>query len=101
MLLIFVPVPYVDASASAAFRNKWTRAAVGAAGIMVEAGLASIALLVWIAAEPGLVRAFAFNVILIGGGSTLLFYAKTLFKFDAYFVLSYLLGLSNLGSRAN
>src|SRR5260370_24989832 len=64
MLLIFVPVPYVDASASAAFRNKWTRATVRPARTMVEAGLASIALLVWIAAEPGLVRAFAFNVIL-------------------------------------
>jgi putative peptide zinc metalloprotease protein len=63
MFLIFIPVPYVDASASAAFRNKWNRATVGAAGIMVEAGLASIALFVWIAAEPGLVRAFAFNVI--------------------------------------
>ncbi len=101
MLLIFVPVPYVDASASAAFRNKWTRAAVGAAGIMVEAGLASIALLVWIAAEPGLVRAFAFNVILIGGVSTLLFNGNPLLKFDGYYVLSDLLEIPNLGSRAN
>src|SRR6201992_3801122 len=76
MLLIFVPVPYVDASSSAAFRNKWNRATVGAAGIMVEAALASIALLVWIGVEPGMVRAFAFNVILIGGGSQCLFYRQ-------------------------
>jgi putative peptide zinc metalloprotease protein len=101
MLLIFVPVPYVDASASAAFRNKWHRATVGAAGIMVEAGLASIALFVWIAAEPGLVRAFAFNVILIGGVSTLLFNGNPLLKFDGYYVLSDLLEIPNLGSRAN
>jgi putative peptide zinc metalloprotease protein len=101
MLLIFVPIPYVDASASAAFRNKWNRATVDAAGIMVEAGLASIALMVWIAAEPGLVRAFAFNVILIGGVSTLLFNGNPLLKFDGYYILSDLLEIPNLGSRAN
>jgi putative peptide zinc metalloprotease protein len=101
MLLIFVPVPYVNASASSAFRNKWHRATVGAAGIMVEAGLASIALCVWIAAEPGLVRAFAFSVILIGGVSTLLFNGNPLLKFDGYYVLSDLLEIPNLGSRAN
>ena len=101
MLLIFIPVPYVDASASAAFRSKWNRATVGAAGIMVEAGLASIALFVWLAAEPGLVRAFAFNIILIGGVSTLLFNGNPLLKFDGYYVLSDLLEIPNLGSRAN
>lgn len=101
LILIFVPVPYVDASASAAFRSKWTRAAVGSAGIMVEAALASIAILVWIAAEPGLVRAFAFNVILIGGISTLLFNGNPLLKFDGYYVLSDLLEIPNLGSRAD
>src|ERR1700722_15385474 len=101
MLLIFVPVPYVDASASAAFRNKWNRATVGAAGIMVEAALASIALLVWIGVEPGMVRAFAFNIILIGGVSTLLFNGNPLLKFDGYYVLSDLLEIPNLRTRAN
>jgi putative peptide zinc metalloprotease protein len=101
MLLIFVPVPYVDASASAAFRNKWNRATVGAAGIMVEAALASIALLVWIGVEPGMVRAFAFNIILIGGVSTFLFNGNPLLKFDGYYVLSDLLEIPNLGTRAN
>ncbi len=101
MLLIFIPVPYVDASASAALRNKWHRAIVGAAGIMVEAALASLALFVWLAAEPGLVRAFAFDVILIGGVSTLLFNGNPLLKFDGYYVLSDLLEIPNLASRAN
>src|SRR5262249_58736028 len=52
MFLIFVPVPYVDASASAAFRSKWRRALVGGAGIMVETALAAAAALIWVAAEP-------------------------------------------------
>jgi putative peptide zinc metalloprotease protein len=101
LILIFIPVPYVDASASAAFGNKWSRAAVGAAGIMVEAALASIAVLVWVSAEPGLVRALAFNVILIGGLSTLLFNGNPLLKFDGYYVLSDLLEIPNLAARAN
>ena len=36
MLLVLSPVPYVDASASTAFANKWHRAIVGAAGMIVE-----------------------------------------------------------------
>jgi putative peptide zinc metalloprotease protein len=101
MFLVFIPVPYVDASASAAFRNKWHRAAVGAAGIIVEAALASIAVLLWVAAEPGMARALAFNVMLIGGVSTLLFNGNPLLKFDGYYVLSDLLEIPNLAARAN
>jgi putative peptide zinc metalloprotease protein len=101
MLLIFVPVPYVDASSSAAFRNKWQRATVSAAGILVEAAIASVALLVWLAVEPGFVRAFAYNVMLIGGVSTLLFNGNPLLKFDGYYVLSDLVEIPNLGLRAN
>jgi putative peptide zinc metalloprotease protein len=101
MFLVLMPVPYVDASASAAFREKWRRALVGAAGIIVELLLASIALFAWLHLEPGLVRAFAFNVMLIGGVSTLLFNGNPLLRFDGYYVLSDLLEIPNLAQRAN
>ncbi|WP_322892013.1 MULTISPECIES: PqqD family peptide modification chaperone [unclassified Yoonia] len=101
MFLVFIPVPYVDASASAAFDSKWRRAVVGGAGIMVETALASIALIIWLNAEPGLVRAFAFNVMLIGGVSTLLFNGNPLLRFDGYFVFSDLIEIPNLGQRSN
>jgi putative peptide zinc metalloprotease protein len=101
MFLVFIPVPYVDASASAAFDSKWRRAVVGGAGIMVETALASFALLVWLNAEPGLARAFAFNVMLIGGVSTLLFNGNPLLRFDGYFVFSDLIEVPNLGQRSN
>lgn len=101
MFLVLMPVPYVDASASAAYREKWRRAAVGAAGIIVEIFLASIALFVWLNVEPGMVRAFAFNVMLIGGISTLLFNGNPLLKFDGYYVFSDLLEIPNLFQRAN
>ncbi len=101
MFLVFIPVPYVDASSSAAFDSKWRRAVVGGAGIMVETALAALALIVWLNVEPGLVRAFAFNVMLIGGISTLLFNGNPLLRFDGYFVFSDLIEIPNLGQRSN
>ncbi len=101
MLLVFVPIPYVDASASAAFRSKWRRAIVGAAGMMVELLLAAIASFVWIHAEPGLIRAAAFNVMLLGGISTILVNGNFLLRFDGYYILCDLIEIPNLASRAN
>lgn len=101
MLLVLFPVPYVDATAATVFRRAWQRALVGAAGIMVELALAAVALLVWVEASPGVVRAMAFNVMLIGGVSTVLFNGNPLLRFDGYYVLSDLIGVPNLAQRAN
>lgn len=101
MLLVFMPVPYVEASDSMAFQSKWQRAFVGGAGILVEVLLAAIAMIVWVNAEEGLARAFAFNIMLIGGISTVLFNGNPLLKFDGYYVMSDLIEIPNLASRAN
>lgn len=101
MFLVFMPIPYVDASSSLAFANKYKRMAVGAAGIMVEIFSAAVALLVWLNVEPGTVRAIAFNTMLIAGVSTLLFNGNPLLRFDAYYVLSDFLEIPNLGRKAN
>ena len=101
MILVLVPVPYVDASARPAFRSKWQRALVGAAGMIVEVFLAALALYVWLAVEDGLVRAMAFNVMLIAGVSTVMFNGNPLLRFDGYYMLSDLLEIPNLAQRAN
>lgn len=101
MLLIFIPVPYVDASAASSFRNKYQRMLVGAVGVLGELLMAAIAMVVWVSVEPGLVRAMAYNVMLIGGVSTLLFNGNPLLRFDAYYVLADFLEIPNLGNRGN
>ena len=101
MLLVFIPVLYVDASASAAFREKHRRVIVSAAGILVEMALAAIAVMIWIYGSPGLGRAIAFNVILIGGVSTLLFNGNPLLRFDGYYIFSDLVEIPNLATRGN
>jgi putative peptide zinc metalloprotease protein len=100
MFLVFIPVPYVDASAATAYPVKWQRALVAAAGILVELLLASLALFVWLAAEDGLLKAFAYNTMLIGGISTLLFNGNPLLRFDGYYVLQDILEIPNLGTRS-
>ena len=100
MILVLTPVPYVDASASWAFRSKWQRVLVGAAGMVVEVFIASFALFLWLNVEPGVVRALAYNTILIAGISTVLFNANPLLRFDGYYMLMDYLEIPNLRPRA-
>jgi putative peptide zinc metalloprotease protein len=100
MFILFTPVPYVDASASYRFHDKWARAAVAAAGVMAELALGALALLVWLSAQDGVVRALAYNVVLIAGVSTLLINGNPLMRYDGYFVLCDLLEVPNLAQRA-
>ncbi|HSE05880.1 MAG TPA: efflux RND transporter periplasmic adaptor subunit [Methylomirabilota bacterium] len=101
MLLVFSPVPYVDASSASAFRSKWHRIVVGAAGMLVELFLAALALYVWLSVEPGALSAVAYNTILIAGLSTVLFNANPLLRYDGYYILADLLEIPNLRQRAN
>jgi len=101
MLLVLTPVPYVDASAATAFKDKRQRMLVGAIGIGVELFLGALALFVWLSVEPGMVRTVAFNVMLITGVSTLLFNGNPLLRFDGYYVLADLIEIPNLGNRSN
>ncbi|WP_323752732.1 hypothetical protein [Marinobacter sp.] len=100
-LLVLAPVPYVDASAAWEVADKYKRALVGAVGVLVELFIASLALFVWLAVEPGLVRDLAFNALLIGTVSTFLFNANPLLRFDGYYVLQDLAEIPNLYTRAS
>lgn len=100
-ILVMVPIPYMDASAAWGFREKYKRVLVGAVGILVELFLAAIALFIWLAVEPGLVKDAAFNAVLIGSISTLLFNANPLLRFDGYYVLQDLIEIPNLYTRAS
>lgn len=101
MMLVFFPVPYVDASQATFFSQKWQRMVVSAAGILVELAVASVAFLVWLAADPGPLRTLAYNLMLIGGVSTLLFNGNPLLRFDGYFVFADFFESPNLGQRSN
>lgn len=101
MFLVFVPVPYVEASSATAFPSRWQRVAVSAGGMLAEIPLAVLALWAWTEVEAGLVRSAMYNVILIAGVSTVLFNGNPLLRFDGYYILMDLLEMPNMGPRAN
>ncbi len=100
MILVMVPVPYVEASAAAAFPSKRARMLVGGAGVLAELFLAGLAMIGWALLEPGALRAVCYNVALIAGVSTLLFNGNPLLRFDGYYVLADFLEIPNLAQRA-
>jgi putative peptide zinc metalloprotease protein len=100
MLLVLMPIPYVEASAASALRSKWQRVLTGGAGIMVELFLAALALQVWVFLEPGLMRSVAFNVLLVGSISTVMFNGNPLLRYDGYYMLMDYLEIPNLGQRS-
>jgi len=100
MFILFAPLPYVDATASWGFREKWRRIFVSSAGMYVELFLAALAAIIWANAGEGTLRALAYNVMLIGSVTTLLFNLNPLLKFDGYYILSDLFALPNLQQRS-
>jgi len=100
VMLVLLPIPFVDASAANGFADKYKRVSTSAAGIMVELFLASLALTIWVAVEPGWVKQFAVNVMVIGAVSSFLFNGNPLLRFDGYYVLADLLEIPNLASRS-
>ncbi|MDH5593167.1 MAG: PqqD family peptide modification chaperone [Gammaproteobacteria bacterium] len=101
IFLVFIPIPYVNASTSTNFPEKHKRIIVGSAGIMMETFLASLALFVWLSVETGIVSTIAYNVMIIGGVSTLLFNGNPLLRFDGYYIFSDLIDIPNLARRAS
>ena len=100
MFLVFFPLPYMDASSAWAFRNRWHRAIVGMAGVMAELSAAAVAAIIWSSTSTGTLHIIAYNVIFVASVSTLLFNGNPLLRFDAYYVLSDLLEIPNLGQRS-
>jgi len=100
MLLVLMPVPYVDASSANVLRSRWARACIGAAGMIVELFIAALAFYAWMLVEPGLLRAVCFNIMLVAGVSTLVFNGNPLLRYDAYYILTDLAELPNLAAQS-
>jgi putative peptide zinc metalloprotease protein len=100
MLLVFTPLPYVNATAAWAFRERWKRVLVGASGMVVELFVAAIAAMVWASTGTGTINALAYNMVLVASVSTLVFNANPLLRFDGYYILSDLIDVPNLHKRA-
>jgi putative peptide zinc metalloprotease protein len=104
MLLVMFPAPFVDATSSWSFADKWKRLLVAAAGMIFELAVAGGAALLWVyysEHDPGsLGQQLAYNVVFLASVTTILFNANPLLRFDGYYMLSDILEIPNLYERA-
>ncbi len=100
MLLVFFPIPYVEASSSSAFVKKTERMLVGAAGMLTELFVAALAFYLWVMLEPGLARSLAYNTLILASVSTVLFNGNPLLRYDGYYIFADWVEIPNLGSRS-
>jgi putative peptide zinc metalloprotease protein len=100
MLLLFLPVPYVEASSAWTFPDKRDRMLVGAAGMLVEVWIAAVAFYLWLWLEPGTAKAVAYDVAVLASVTTVLFNGNPLLRYDGYYVASDALEIPNLAKRA-
>ena len=96
VLVLFVPLAYVDVTSSWRFSSPWQRIAVATAGMYAELLVAAVAALIWSVTSAGALNDVCFNVLFMAGVGTLLFNANPLMRFDGYYIVSDLLGLPNL-----
>lgn len=100
MLLVFNPLPYVDASSCYAFARKYQRVIVGIAGMAVELFVAAIAVKIWAEGSDGVVSRVAYNVAITASIGAILFNLNPLLRFDGYHILCDLLETPNLQGRS-
>lgn len=98
-LMVLLPLPYVDASASALFADKRDRMLVSAAGILVELACAAIGVLLWANTE-GMLKDCGLVMFMVGGLSTLLLNGNPLLKFDGYYLVADWIEIPNLAARS-
>lgn len=100
MLLVFTPTLYCNVSDMWMVGDKWKRIAVSAAGMWVEAVIASICTLLWWFSTPGVFHSMCLNLMFVCGVSTILFNGNPLLRYDGYFVLSDWLEIPNLQQQS-
>ncbi len=101
MLILFVPVPYVDTSSAWGFRAKRHRLVVAGAGMLVELAVAALAAVAWsYTTEATTLHNLCYNIMIVAGLATVLFNGNPLMRYDGYFMLADLLEIPNLAQRA-
>ena len=99
-LVLLLPMLYSDTSDAWKLSSRRQRAAIGAAGMVVECSLAAVALFAWNFLDDGVARSLAFIMATTSLALGLAINLNPFMRFDGYYVLSDLLGIPNLHDRA-
>lgn len=99
MFLVFATCLYCNVSDSWRLPKR-ARIFVGAAGILVEVVLASLAVFGWWFSQPGLFNQLCLGTMFVSGVSTILINGNPLLRYDGYFILADVWEMPNLAERA-
>lgn len=99
LLLLFIPLPFVDLSSSWRLESKYQRILISAAGLISEIFIASVAICAWVQLEPGVLRFHCGNIFIATTLHTLIFNLNPLMRFDGYYMLADWLEIPNLYTR--
>jgi len=100
LFILFAPVAFIDVSSSCNFPSRWRRIAVAGAGMYAEVFLAAVAVLLWAQTDTPFLAAMLHNLIVAAGCQTVLVNLNPLMRYDGYYILSDLLNVPNLYTRA-
>lgn len=99
-LIVLYPVLYTDTSGAWKLVDKRRRLQIGYAGVMAEFYLAVCALLMWHILPEGAMKSAAFFVATVSFAMSILVNFNPLMRFDGYYLLSDVLGVDNMQTRA-
>ncbi len=103
VMVLFIPMPYVDVSSVSLLTSKWKRIAVSLAGVLTELVIASIAMIVFAFNNDPLIRMQCVDVMVAAAITSFVFNLNPLMRFDGYYAMADGLEIPNLatqGSRA-
>lgn len=98
--MVMVPMFYTDVTDAWRVRSRRGRLLIGMGGMLVELGLAGLALFAWAFLPDGAWRTAAFFVATTSLLTTLLINASPFMRFDGYHILADALRMHNLQPRA-
>lgn len=99
--MVLTPILYTDVTDAWRLRNRRDKLAIDAAGIVVELGLAGIALFLWAFLPEGPMRSAAFVTATTSLAMGLAVNLNPLMRFDGYYLLADAWQVPNLQSRSN
>jgi putative peptide zinc metalloprotease protein len=100
LLMLGIPALYCDLSDAWCIPERWKRLLIGAAGMLTEAVLGAIAVLVWVSTHSGVAHSLSHHLVLVCFLGTMLVNANPLLRYDGYFILSDWLNIPNLADEA-
>lgn len=99
-LLVLFPVLYTDVTDAWRLRERRKRLAITGAGVMAELVIAGFALIFWAFLSPGILQSLCFVIASANLLHTLAINLNPAMRFDGYYILSDMMGVENLQTRA-